>query len=420
MEGTTIEVGSADGNLLDAVRHLLGGDFVGQASRLLGEPEGNVRSATGALVPALLATIANKGATPDGARRLLDGIASLPSDVGVPGNLSRLLGGSGTAARDLMSTGSGLVQSLLGSDASSLASTIGSMSGLRLSSVTNLLALVASLIGGMLKRFTAEQGLDARGLTTVLSRQRGALEGAVDGRLANVLHLGTPGTMLGTAARAVETPPSDLRRLVPWLLGLAALVLLIPLLRPLFRGAEEKARTAAEATGDAARTAAQATADAARNAGDAMKRAVRSISLPDGIKIEAPTGGFIDSLVASLSSTAPLGTGVAFDSVTFTTASATLDPISNQQIEQLAAVLKAYPSATVSVEGHTDNSGDAAANLKLSQDRAAAVKAAVVGYGIAPDRIATTGYGQERPIASNDTDAGRAQNRRVELVVTAR
>jgi outer membrane protein OmpA-like peptidoglycan-associated protein len=86
-------------------------------------------------------------------------------------------------------------------------------------------------------------------------------------------------------------------------------------------------------------------------------------------------------------------------------------------VKNLIAVLKAYPSTEARLEGHTDSVGDADANKKLSQDRADAVREIMTGNGIAASRLSTTGYGQEKPIASNDTDEGRAQNRRLELVV---
>jgi outer membrane protein OmpA-like peptidoglycan-associated protein len=85
-------------------------------------------------------------------------------------------------------------------------------------------------------------------------------------------------------------------------------------------------------------------------------------------------------------------------------------------VESLVAILKAYPVVAVRLEGHTDNTGDPAANKKLSLDRAIVVKEIMIKSGIAEGRIATDGYGQEKPIASNDTEAGRAQNRRTELV----
>jgi len=89
-------------------------------------------------------------------------------------------------------------------------------------------------------------------------------------------------------------------------------------------------------------------------------------------------------------------------------------------VNALLAVLKAYPSAQMALEGHTDGSGDAAANKTLSEQRAAAVKQTLVDGGVAANRIRAEGYGQERPIADNTSDAGRARNRRLELVVTQR
>jgi len=86
-------------------------------------------------------------------------------------------------------------------------------------------------------------------------------------------------------------------------------------------------------------------------------------------------------------------------------------------LDQVVALLKQDQSLKLEVQGHTDNVGAAAANLKLSQDRAAAVKDYLVTTGgIAAARLTTAGFGDTKPVAPNTTDEGRAQNRRVELV----
>jgi len=89
-----------------------------------------------------------------------------------------------------------------------------------------------------------------------------------------------------------------------------------------------------------------------------------------------------------------------------------------QDIDNLAGVMKQYPDLNVVIEGHTDSMGTAAYNKKLSQRRAESVKKYMVEKGgIDANRIKAIGFGEEKPIASNDTDEGRQQNRRVEAAV---
>lgn len=76
--------------------------------------------------------------------------------------------------------------------------------------------------------------------------------------------------------------------------------------------------------------------------------------------------------------------------------------------------------AQVSIEGYTDNTGSPAANKQLAQQRAETVKEMLVQSGIGAGRMQAAGFGADRPVASNDTAEGRARNRRIELVVTAR
>jgi outer membrane protein OmpA-like peptidoglycan-associated protein len=94
-------------------------------------------------------------------------------------------------------------------------------------------------------------------------------------------------------------------------------------------------------------------------------------------------------------------------------AAAAKDTLDKEVVTELAA----NPGQTVRIEGHTDSVGNDAYNLALSQRRADAVKAYLVSKGIAGSRIETTGLGETKPVASNDTADGRAQNRRVELKV---
>ena len=96
---------------------------------------------------------------------------------------------------------------------------------------------------------------------------------------------------------------------------------------------------------------------------------------------------------------------------------ATLKAQSKRALQDIAAVLSQQPKRHVSIEGHTDNIGSAQYNDDLSARRAATVKAALVeDFKIDPATIATKGFGLRRPVETNETLAGRARNRRVELV----
>jgi OmpA-OmpF porin, OOP family len=110
----------------------------------------------------------------------------------------------------------------------------------------------------------------------------------------------------------------------------------------------------------------------------------------------------------------------AFDRIVFQSNSTTLMNRSRHTVAELTEILKAYPSVEVQLAAHTDNMGDADKNKALSVKRAEAIKKMLVSGGIAPSRLTTEGFGQEKPIASNNTVEGRRKNRRLELIVVKR
>lgn len=103
--------------------------------------------------------------------------------------------------------------------------------------------------------------------------------------------------------------------------------------------------------------------------------------------------------------------------ILFDTGKSTIKPESAQAIGEIAKLLKADPALKIHVVGHTDNVGDVDSNIKLSKDRSEAVLQALArDHGIAAARLKSYGCGQFAPVASNDTEEGRAKNRRIELV----
>jgi outer membrane protein OmpA-like peptidoglycan-associated protein len=101
--------------------------------------------------------------------------------------------------------------------------------------------------------------------------------------------------------------------------------------------------------------------------------------------------------------------------ILFDTAKASFQQQTYPVLQSIAAILKEYPSSNFSIEGHTDSDGKDEANQKLSEDRAAAVKNYLIENGIASSRLSSVGYGETKPIDSNKTKAGKANNRRVEV-----
>ncbi|HSJ06152.1 MAG TPA: OmpA family protein [Longimicrobiales bacterium] len=111
---------------------------------------------------------------------------------------------------------------------------------------------------------------------------------------------------------------------------------------------------------------------------------------------------------------------VTLGGTAFASGAAALAASARSELRTLATVLAGYPGHIVSVEGHTDAVGNSAANQDLSVERAAAVRAALIVEGVDPLWVGVRGFGADRPVASNDTAAGRAANRRVEIRVLRR
>lgn len=104
--------------------------------------------------------------------------------------------------------------------------------------------------------------------------------------------------------------------------------------------------------------------------------------------------------------------------VTFGTDSAQITPAFYSTLDQVTATINEYRDTRVEIAGHTDSTGSDSYNQQLSERRAQAVASYLLGRGVASNRVSTVGYGEARPVASNETADGRQQNRRVEIVLS--
>jgi outer membrane protein OmpA-like peptidoglycan-associated protein len=108
---------------------------------------------------------------------------------------------------------------------------------------------------------------------------------------------------------------------------------------------------------------------------------------------------------------------VNMSDVLFDTGQFTLKPGAREKLAKISGIILAHPGLTITVEGHTDSVGGDDYNLKLSENRANAVRTYLVSQGLDSGIVTAQGFGKTRPVADNSTAAGRQQNRRVEMVV---
>jgi OmpA-OmpF porin, OOP family len=372
-------------NLLELVEDYLTPDAVNKISKLVDETPNNTKRALGAIVPSLTAAACHQASTPAGASGLMN-LVSSSNLSSILNNFSGSLGGGG-ATDGLLKTGSGLISGLLGSRTNDVASLIAETAGVRLASASSLMSLAAPLLFGGLLKHVSSAGLTAAGLPSFLSSHRDEVLQSIPSGLASKLGVSSNADLCGApapVARPVVVDEAKHRSIALWLVPLAALLLGFFAWRFFHRPI------------------------------------LASIHLPCGTTLAVEQGGFTFNLANFLlnGSASDVPKRFVFDHLNFESSTTQLTPDSNETVSNLVKIMMCYPNMTVELDGHTDSTGDPEANKTLSVNRANAVKDLLVQGGIDTQRIATEGFGQERPIASNDTDEGRARNRRTELIVT--
>ncbi|MBJ6111735.1 OmpA family protein [Hymenobacter sp. BT523] len=448
--------------LIDLVQNYFGGDTVRQTSTALGESESSIGTALRSVVPLALGGLFARSQQPGGAAELF-GLANQAHSSGILGNLSSLLGGlssnSAAPASDgsLLNKGVEMLRSVFGSHYTTAVEGVSQQAGVRTSTTSSLLSMAVPVVLGLLGKHAADNNLDANGFSSYLGSQRSSIMGALGslpgglGAVVSGLGLGnaagaaanTFGSTVSAAAdrtghaardtardvEAVATSPSRW----PWLLlALAVLAALFFLMRGCNKESETTPPPTTETVTDTTATTTTAVAPAAPTgrydeaSGNYIydTGANTDVKLPDGTvlnvgsnSLESRLFNFLNDANQTVSDDKTQG-WMSLDRVYFNTGKSTLTAESQAQLKNVAAILKAFPNAAIKFGGYTDNKGKADMNLTLSADRANAARKAVMDAGIDAGRVAAEGYGQEHPIASNDTPEGRAQNRRVDVRVT--
>ncbi len=445
-------------NLLDMLKDQIGDSVISQAGKFLGAEESGVKSAMGAALPSILGSMISKSSSPSGAGGLMDMISGGGHDGSVFDNLGNVFGG-GDATSGFLNSGSGILKSLMGNKLGSVVDIISSVSGLKTGASSSIMSMAAPLVMGMVGRYVKSKALDAIGLGKFLGGQSKHVASALPAGMGSLLGMGGASAASGMATNMgnkVEAAADNARETATAAAsgGSSILTRVLPLLLLLGLGyfgwqyfgstVKDGVSKVGETVGDAASGAADLAGDAASGAADLAGDAVGAAGDAVGVATDAAkgaAGAAADAVGGALDATTKaareaLGSvkfaagsvgekfssflggdrsgdaTFSFNNLTFATGSAAINDMS--EVNNLAAVLKAYPSVNIEVGGHTDSSGNADSNLKLSGDRAESVKAQLVAQGIAADRISTKGYGSTMPTTANAADAA---NRRVEIKV---
>lgn len=406
-------------SLLNQLKEYVTPDVISQASGILGESESGISNSVAAALPTLLSGFANKSNDSGFMNSIMDLVTETQNSGNVLMNLPSLL--TGGKASEI---GSKLLGLLFGSKQSSVTDLVANAGGIKSSSAGSLLAMLGPLILG----YFGKSGLSSSGVSGLLSSERDNIAAAAPAGLASLL--GFSSGYREEDRHRVEPVVSDDRGggFPKWLLALLLVGGGILLLYMLTKGCnkekvEEKVGSAVDSVkvdmdsiGENVKDAAAEVKDAVVSLGEFLK-----IKLPNGVELNAPELGIENQLVKWINDKTKVvdkTTWFNFDRLLFDTGKSTLRPESQEQLTNIAEILKAYPTVEIKLGGYTDNVGDPASNLKLSDERAKSVMAELVKLGVPASRMTAEGYGDQHPVASNDTEEGRAQNRRIAIRVT--
>jgi outer membrane protein OmpA-like peptidoglycan-associated protein len=384
-------------DLLGLVRRAITPDVVRTAASQLGEEKTKTASAVSASVPTVLTALSEVASSDTGAKHLKQVFdqSRRASDV---------TGGDGAAAIASAMVGSRAAAATdeLGPQSTSIAAAVAETTGINGASALKLLGGVASIAFATLGKGLS--GMSSSTIGALFREQRGGwvkqLPGSISSLFRGSQAVTEPAyepererTIGGPAIR--EIAHEKRRSWLPLLLLAALALLAIPIIRGL------SSRRAAVPEVPPAPVARVETPTVPAPAPEAK-------TAPPAEAPAAPTAA-AEATASAINNLSPLH---------FAFASTSLTPQSMENLNQVASILQANPEVSVRVVSHTDNIGTLEGNQVLSESRSEAVKTMLVERNIDASRIEAVGAGQGEPIASNDTAAGRAENRRTEIRVT--
>ena len=405
-------------NLIDMLKDQMGSAVMNKAAEYLGESTSNTQSAMGTIMPAILGGVISQASTTDGIKGLMGMFSKEDNNSKLLGNMSNLLGDS-NGFDNILNMGGPIIKMLFGSKLDGILDLVSGQSGVKKSSVSGLMSMVAPVVMGLLSKKVSSEGLGVSGLANFLMGQAGSVKNALPAGFANQLGFSNLGDFLGDGKASTGIPSSDsgLGKFLPWILGLLGLLAALYFLRTCNK---EKVADTMESTVDTTMTNMQAAADTATAAVTGFMK-----KLSSGFEIANASADGIESQLVTFiedqSKVVDKTTWFNFDNLQFETAKSTLMAGSEVQLKNIAEIMKAFPNVKIKIGGYTDSDGDDKANMKLSADRSNTVMNALAEMGVAKPRMEAEGYGEQHPVCpANDTPECKQQNRRIAVRVTAK
>lgn len=360
-------------NIIQLASQYLTPDMIAKLAGVLGESNSSTSSLVSAAAPMLLAGMAGSHA-PSGMDMLIKAMAptgaASPSVLDGLGGTMAALASSGAGSNSLVQTGSSLLGGMFGDKTSLMTKALSAFSGAKPGSASTVLSLLTPLLVGVMGKSLAGSGQAATpsAVTALLGSNKAAINDALPLELKRII-AGIPGlgAMLGLPAVAAAAPvaaapvaaaaSAGFGRFVPWILGALAIGLLAWWL---------------------------------------LGR--------DTVDVATCNAQFKTALVGK--------------TINFDTGDAVIAADSKALLGELAEVANRCQAFKIEIGGHTDTVGDPAMNKTLSQSRADAVRAYLVGKGVPAGQLTAIGYGAERPAVATGNEVAMAANRRIEFTVS--
>jgi OmpA-OmpF porin, OOP family len=386
---------------------------VGEVAHALGQPEQSVSHGMETSIAALMGGMASKSQDPGTLQKVLDTVSGTGGDV----SWSQMASSLTAPSSSVMTAGKRVLSTLFGSKESAVVNGISRASGITTpGSALTLLSMAAPVVMSFLTRRLRDGGMNISGLSAGLQRESATIRNALP---AGISELFWPAVTPAAKETVKETVREEISPVIAQTVqheehrsGLLAGLVLAALGVGLLWFLMHAHRPPVQVT-----TVVIPRGTANRLAEPPTPTINTACTLPSDVKL--PADGVASRLLAYVQTPSgnPAGTWINADQLLFDSGASRLRSGSEEQLNNIATVMKNCPNVNLIIAGHTDNVGGGAGNLRLSQNRANTVRAELIAEGVSPDRLTTKGFGGEFPIADNNTAEGRAENRRVAMRV---